>query len=133
MYGIVITAEWSSLPAGAVGSPHSRNRLLIIAYRHEVGRRGFRFVHERRDGMEARYGSWETAPRGKWRDVVRWIKSLVETGGGIVPASERGGMVDGIPNRLDRIGGCGNAVVPQIAELIGRSIIENVRTMPQTS
>jgi DNA (cytosine-5)-methyltransferase 1 len=31
---------------------------------------------------------------------------------------------DGIPGRLDRIRALGNAVVPQIPEIIGRAIME---------
>ena len=33
-------------------------------------------------------------------------------------------VVDGVPNRVDRIKSLGNAVVPQIPELIGRAIVE---------
>ena len=35
-----------------------------------------------------------------------------------------GRVADGVPNRLDRLRGLGNAVVPQIPELIGRMIME---------
>ena len=32
--------------------------------------------------------------------------------------------VDGIPDELDKYRGLGNAIVPQIAEFIGRQLIE---------
>jgi DNA (cytosine-5)-methyltransferase 1 len=34
-----------------------------------------------------------------------------------------GRVADGVPNRVDRLGGCGNAVVPQIPEIIGYAIL----------
>jgi DNA (cytosine-5)-methyltransferase 1 len=35
-----------------------------------------------------------------------------------------GRVVYGVPQRVDRISGLGNAVVPQIPEMIGRAILE---------
>jgi len=33
-------------------------------------------------------------------------------------------MANGVPSQMDRLGCLGNAVVPQIPELIGRAIME---------
>jgi DNA (cytosine-5)-methyltransferase 1 len=116
-------AEWSVLSACAFRAPHSRERLFIVAHRHEVGRGRFGFCPEQLDGVRAGLNAWEASPRGKWRDVERWACEIMATGNGIAPAAERRGMVDGVPDRLDRIGSIGNAVVPQVAELIGRAIL----------
>ena len=122
-------AEWSCVSACSIGAPHSRDRMFIIAYRSEVGRDRGCGNTNRKHGIHSGFNNWEAAKGGsEWRDVECWIKSIVEDGGGIIPASERGGMADGVPYRLDRIGGCGNAVVPQIAELIAMRILTLEKT-----
>jgi DNA (cytosine-5)-methyltransferase 1 len=117
-------AEWSCVSACSMGAPHSRDRMFIVAHRREVRWNRGGWDINGKDGVCSRLNNWEAAKGGtKWGDVERWIKSIVEDGGGIIPPSERSGMANGIPNRLDRVGGCGNAVVPQVAEFIGRKLL----------
>jgi hypothetical protein len=73
--------------------------------------------------MDSRFNAWKTAPSGKWGDVVCWFESLVETGNGIISASESERMVDGVPSWMDRHHALGNAIVPQVAEWLGRRIV----------
>jgi DNA (cytosine-5)-methyltransferase 1 len=39
------------------------------------------------------------------------------------PEPDVGRVANGVPSRVDRLKGLGNAVVPQIPELIGRAIL----------
>jgi DNA (cytosine-5)-methyltransferase 1 len=105
-------AEWHCIPASAVGAPHPRDRIWIVAYTPEV-------FGEKQLGGEPR--------RILSRDG---FLSLVEDEGrgDAIPswwATEPGvaRVVHGIPNRVDRFGCLSNAVVPQIPEIIGRSIM----------
>jgi DNA (cytosine-5)-methyltransferase 1 len=41
-----------------------------------------------------------------------------------------GRVAYGISNRVDRVGSLGNAVVPQIPEMIGRAILNSLNPRP---
>jgi DNA (cytosine-5)-methyltransferase 1 len=101
-------AEWSQLSACRMGAPHMRRRLFIVAYDAAI-----RQLRNRQAYPGAtRHNGWGVfqSKRAAWR--------LAEP--------RMGRVVDGVPDRLDRsrIGGLGNAVVPQVAEWIGRRIVE---------
>ena len=93
-------AQWNVLPAAAVGLPHVRERVFIIAYPQCQG-----LERERLSKVFTPYGISQQV-RGKRlskRDTVR--------------------SRNGVPNWVDRIRGCGNAVCPPVAEWIGRRIM----------
>ncbi len=91
-------AEWSPVPACAVGFPHMRRRLWIVAYpQGEWGQQRWR--------LQFAQGS------DRPRDVHQRFCE---------PAPAR--VADGVSRRMDRNKGLGNAVVPQIPEMIGRAI-----------
>jgi DNA (cytosine-5)-methyltransferase 1 len=100
-------AEWDCVPAASVGAKHLRDRVWIVAYPHGP-RSQERQVLQRLPGEERRYGDRQNAAVGAWwateSNVVR--------------------VVHGLPGRVDRIRALGNSVVPQIAEWIGRRILE---------
>ncbi len=89
-------AEWDCIPAAAVGAPHLRARIWILAYP-----RGFR--NEADDTVFA--GRPELVIRPRW--PAEPIASRVD---------------DGFPGWM--VGAFGDAVVPKIPELIGRAIME---------
>ena len=189
-------AEWHVIPASAVGAPHRRDRVWIVAYsgcKHGDGRQGdkpgtrvrygaglsdgektndhaCRFCQEkhvahavskpdavRRDGsslppalacgrcntresvcdcgagcpQEPGQGASNVADANlRRRQEQRESKSSQSQ----LAATQRcswwetepavGRVVDGIPHRVDRLRCLGNAVVPQVVELIGRAIME---------
>lgn len=89
----------------------------------EAGRGGdvadaFREQSERgRNGTERReWSAGEATANGRSRSAVANVGWLPEPGVGRV--------AHGVPRRVDRLRGLGNAVVPQVAEEIGRMILE---------
>ena len=135
-------AEWDCLPAAFVGAPHIRDRLWLVAYPHAgqcigsereicagrdaVGSGGQDLAHamrERRDQMEQPIdgrpliqGSVFAAIDAGQSSGWRWWETEPDVGR----------VADGVPARVDRIKGLGNAVVPQIPEMIGRAILESL-------
>ena len=102
-------AEWHCIPASGIGAPHRRERVWIIAYPSEQGLEG---------SGEAGNDSSQGAQRGYQLFTgcsgVPWEAWKAE------PSVDR--VVNGLPRRVDRIKAVGNAIVPQIAEELGRAI-----------
>jgi DNA (cytosine-5)-methyltransferase 1 len=65
-------------------------------------------------GLRARV--WKTTELGESDSTTRTLGDWWEV------EPDVGRVADGIPNRVDRLKGLGNAVVPQVAEYIGRLI-----------
>jgi len=117
-------AEWDCLSASSFGSPHQRERVFLIAYPSEIVSDGF-VMPDELDGIQGNieWNATQDIRSGKgWRS---WIGSACKAVDG--PVSERDfcRMDDGISEELDRIGAVGNAVVPQVAQWIGRRIVEH--------
>jgi DNA (cytosine-5)-methyltransferase 1 len=199
-------AEWENIPAAAVGAPHRRERVWIIAYPrisdgagskanaehsngdsqrpHRAGkhingsleqghkqervfgsmgevladsacdRRAVRRTGDNRrsvvtkdcgkfrpqssgacaDGSaeplaEADNAGLQGATRGqgtgeKRQSIGHFTKRAAESRRKWLPEPDVGRVANGVPQRVDRLKGLGNAVVPQIPELIGRAIME---------
>lgn len=103
-------AEWRLFSAYEFGAPHERERIYIAAYANAINGETWLGIEPDRSGkifngsMPARLPFW------------------------IQAASEFIGMDDGISaeSYRNRVGCIGNAVVPQVAEYIGRRITESV-------
>ena len=129
-------AEWESIPASAVGAPHLRYRVFILAYteKQSVGA-GLRESQQgrqrgRRPGDSGGSVSDSDRPRleGDEREVLagpggrRPDPNLAGSDWWAVEP-DVGRVADGVPSRVDRLRALGNAVVPQVAEWIGRRIL----------
>jgi len=101
-------AEWHCIPASELGANHHRDRVWIIAYPNM----------QRREGSLKEAVLWESRLSLQLvRAFKRWPKRSD------IPSPRLSGKNDGIPDRAHRVKALGNAVVPQIPELIGRSIM----------
>ena len=101
-------AEWECLEASAFGAPHTRNRIWLVAY-------------PRGNGIQGVFqGSIPRLAEFSWFENVRRIEDLRERSE--LPPSLIRGSGDGIPDWMDRLSGCGNAVIPGIVEWIAKRI-----------
>lgn len=179
-------AEWHCIPAAAVGAPHIRDRVFLIAYAKRNGQHEAAFKGCTSKGTKKRRMFKPKRPRGTSRSVCIQCQSFFErfrcnspdecdcpkcqgtcecgnvsdaashgwnqresNGGGsgegtrsrpqrglgsfdrwweVEPAMGR--VADGVPKRVDRLRGLGNAVVPQVAELVGRMVVEALNSQP---
>jgi DNA (cytosine-5)-methyltransferase 1 len=107
-------AEWRRIPAAELGAAHYRDRLWIVAYPSET--RGPRLVQ-----------GFDIGGAGPWglrgAEDLQSVCDAPFQPGNSWPAPLLRRMDDGVPHRVDRVGACGNAVVPQIPEIIGRAIM----------
>ena len=118
-------AEWSVISASGLGAPHRRERLIIVAYPNNTRSRTPEFnidgngsaqITKRQNILEfgvSRRGTNTTDTKLK-RYFPCW-----ET------EPDLGRVANGVPFRLDRLRGLGNAVVPQVAEYVGRLIVNS--------
>lgn len=120
-------AEWHSISAADVGAPHSRERVWIIAYPHQNGEPTSP-EHDEARGMPADGAAdaecWQQqvalylARAGRKRESLPWDRVWPDEDSPLGM-----GVDDGLPERLDRLSRLGNAVTPEIPEIIGRAIM----------
>jgi len=143
------------LPAVAVDAKHRRDRIILIAYsnspavwdrteRQEIGRdhlQAGRQTITPNDGTaqslantqsERVQGLWsgrEQEPHAHERQELPMCESQRPRPTYWETEPCVGRVADGVPNRVDRIRGLGNAVVPQLIQAIGELVIKADREM----
>ena len=93
------TARTLEVPASLVGAPHDRPRWFVVAYAHRQG--------EPRRPIDAKVAGVPHLPGVVWADEPEAL-----------------GVDDGLPGRMDRLEALGNAVSPQVAEVVGWMIAD---------
>ncbi len=100
--------EWEAIPAASLGAHHVRDRVWFVAYpndgRHEV----FRFTEPRRVWRQSR--RFPNRCRAVWE-----LRDAPPTSAKWAFEPDVGRVADGVPRRVDRLRGLGQAVVPQVA------------------
>jgi DNA (cytosine-5)-methyltransferase 1 len=123
-------AEWHCIPASYVGAPHRRDRVWILAYPHVVGRE--RDSHRRYSGTAQSDDAWRALAGASSPDSYTADNSENCARAGWCDASRQwriepdvGRVAHGVPSRVDRLRALGNAVVPQVVEVIGKAIMRH--------
>ena len=123
--------EWDCIPAAAVGAPHRRDRVFIVAHagviRRHAGGAGESLSWA---WLESSAPVADAAEPGLafWQDQAG-LRQFTATVGASQWAVEPGvgRVASRISARVDRLRCLGNAVVPQVAEFIGRIICQRQR------
>lgn len=132
-------AEWHCIPASALGAPHQRDRIWIVAYPSLVGR-GEEYPHTRGggegDSAQGFVGSGSLLgcamadANGPYSEGRRLSSGAYAQHADAVSAGwwetepAVGRVANGVPNQSHRLKQLGNAVVPQIPQLLGHAILE---------
>ena len=130
------------IPACALDAPHRRDRVFIVAYstisnawqsskwqrREGFNGRGFNRRRNAEEGELSVAHALRTGLEGaNHTGTIRagkWSVQFPEHNGWAVESGV-GRVVDGVPHRVDRLRSLGNAVVPQVAEFIGRLVVQH--------
>ena len=126
-------AEWHCIPASELGAHHHRDRIWIIAYpnsrpvREQSKRlkrsKGSSFAKLDGKGKSMAYPNSAQCQRGRLPFGISQEHSepVISSWWETEPNVDR--VADGVPARSHRLKCLGNAVVPQIPELIGHAIM----------
>jgi len=98
-------AAWGIFSAREVGAPHERERVFILS--NSISARGEAWVSGQERSQKEGYTTItdnRSGQQSRWQEKMQWP-----------PEPRLGRVVDGCPDRVDRIRLLGNGVVPQTA------------------
>jgi len=108
-------AWWETIPARAIGLPHERNRVWIVAYTDQIGREASERIKALISSEEVPWTPWQQMELRRARSGgIRWLPN------GVVCTVD-----NGLSANVDGLGSAGNSIVPQIPELIGHAILQS--------
>ena len=130
-------AEWRIVSAASVGAPHRRDRIIIVAYPKELHSNGSDHYTRNNSrsktlsqfgnsGRTATVAYTNSSPQ-QHQQVWKVPQPNIERCSWWQTEPDVGRVANGIPYGLDRLRGLGNAVVPQVAEVIGRLVISHAQ------
>ena len=136
-------AIWDCVPAAAVGAHHRRDRGFVVAYsdsvsihsKQEFGQKCKSPSKPERHGQNRSLADANgTRPQRQRRpgevgqaraqEASRLFRRSIQSARPWEPEPDVGRVANGVPNRVDRLRALGNAVVPQVAEAIGRVLMD---------
>ena len=140
-------AEWHCIPASELGAHHHRDRVWILCYPNTNS--GVECAKQKREYERAeidsgicealadperqrQQGSGKYERRINKEAIENWKASWIDNSGEgksgpWIVEPDVGRVVDGVPARSHRLKCLGNAVVPQIPELIGMAINDKTK------
>lgn len=127
-------SESHCIPAAAVGAPHVRDRVFVFGWDTNAMRcsgNGWKERQIQDTNTDPNRTSKDVADTDSGRFAGRVIKNTGRGEGGRIECNDWWAtepdicrVANGVPSRVDRLRGLGNSVVPQVAEWIGRKIME---------
>jgi DNA (cytosine-5)-methyltransferase 1 len=129
-------AEWQIISAADMDAPHKRERIWIFAYSDSTfsQRKRESGGHEKKNagvGSYSKMGNTKSTGQSsrnngqgkmQFRGTSTWNRKRQEEWWAVEP--DVGRLANGVSNRVDRLKGLGNAIVPQISELLFNQIKE---------
>ena len=127
-------AEWRIVSAASVGANHRRDRIIIVAYPNgqrleaswseQQTSRTLRSNQDTGKTLANADNSRHVYTEKPWESDA-WRRSPYSGFLNWQTEPDVGRVAHGVPSRVDRLRGLGNAVVPQVAEVIGRLVLEH--------